>query len=163
MTVQATFRMQVGANTFLDEEEINHNLEAHRPALLANDNNYGEVVIRSAEPPDIRIDDEVWATVHNLCFGAIPGLLVGKGVTVDLLRYPGVVELVPQGGQVRISGTVIPTRVFQTRELLPALYACGRRYLHFLRRLGGGDANYEAIISHLESQAENARKALGAA
>lgn len=160
MTVEVSFCMNIGENVCLSEKDMDTSFDDYRSELLANDNHYGEVVISSPGQPDIRIDDEVWATIQNLCFLAIPNLRAGKPVVVLYFRYDSELRLDPEGQEVLISGEFIPMGKVKLQELIPALYSCGKRFINFLRRLGGDNPNYTILIKHLEEQAEIARQAL---
>ncbi|HKX29012.1 MAG TPA: hypothetical protein VJ302_15050 [Blastocatellia bacterium] len=162
MTVEVTFCLYINKDLCLGESDINDDFDSHRAGLIANTNNYGNVIIRSVGQPEIYIDDEVWATVNNLCLGSIPALLAGEAVVVGYLRYNGEVTLTPKDHQIQISGDFISTSLIESRELLPALLDCGRRYIQFLHRFDGSDVDYVDIIKHLDTQFEIASQALNA-
>lgn len=136
MAVEVTFRMQVELNAWVGEQDLAADLGPHLAALLANDQSYGELIIRSEGQPEVSVDDEMWSTVANVCFVGVAELLAGREVVNPYMRYNGEVRLTPEGERVRVSGDFIPTAVYERRELLPALHECGRRYVKFLRRLG---------------------------
>ena len=160
MTVEVSFCIKIERDICLSEKDIDTNFNTYRSGLLSNDNLYGELIITSPGQPDIHIDDEVWATVQNLCFLAIPDLLAGKSVRIPYFRYASELKVDTVGPEVSISGEFVRTGRFMLQPLVIALYSCGQRFIQFLRRLSENDPNYEALIQHLEQQVKVARQAL---
>lgn len=163
MAIEVTFCMNVSRDRRLTEKEINAQFDTYRSELLANDQYYGAILISSPGQPDVVVDDEVWATVQNLCFLSTPDLIAGKSVSVPYFRYGSELSVNVEGNEVVISGEFVPIGRFALQELLPALYDCGLRYIQFLRRLGEYSSYYEPTIKYLEEQAEVALQALEAA
>jgi len=64
--------------------------------------------------------------VHQVCFCAIPDLLVNKHIVVRHLRYPSYVRLDPEAMQQFISGDDILSVRVTYHELVTALVACVR-------------------------------------
>lgn len=162
MAVEVTFRMQVELNEWVGEQEIAADLGRHRAALVANDQGYGELIIRAGGQAEVGVDDEMGATVANVCFYGVAELAAGREVVCPYMRYAGELRLTPEGERVRVSGDFIPSAAYDRRELLPALCDCGLRYVKFLRRLGdeAGAGGFVEMAEHLERLAESARAAL---
>ncbi|MFP5272945.1 hypothetical protein [Coleofasciculus sp. G1-WW12-02] len=164
MTVEVTFCVNINRDLCVSEEEINANFDTFRLELLEDGNYYGEVlngavVISSPGQPDIRVEDELEATVHNLCFQFIPDLVAEKHIVVTYFRYYGYLRLDPEGDYVLLSGDSVPMVRILRDELAPALYNCGLRFIKFWRRLRD-DPAYEEIFQDFEGLAEVARQSL---
>jgi hypothetical protein len=163
VTVKVHFCVLVSRDKCLTEAEIETQFDVYREALLANDQYYGTITISSDDHPDVVIDDEVWATVQNLCFLAAPDLIAGKSVEIPYFRYGSSLKLTVEGDYVRFAGEFIPTVQVPRRELLWELYACGLRYIDFLRKLGQLDPNFMITAQNLTQQAGMAKEAIARA
>lgn len=167
MGVTATFCVNISSDDCIDEEQLNTEFESNRPKIIADERRHGAIngaiVIRSPQNPDIRVEDELEAVVQNVCFLALPDLLAGKRVIVPYFRYPGEIELKPEGHQLLMSGEAIPEERLELREAVFAFYECGQRVVSFLRRLrsdGAESAESEDAIRYLEGKEKVARQAL---
>lgn len=160
MSIEVTFCLNIGEDVCIDEDEINARFDAYLPSLLTDEDYIGNIIINSPGQPVIRIEDELWAIVQNLCFLSIPNLLLGKSVDILYYSYNGHLRLEPDGNEVVISGDYIPVVKVARQELVNALYSCGHRFVEFFRRLKGSNPNFSATIEHLEKQEEIAKQAL---
>ncbi len=160
MAVDAHFCVTLARDRCVAEDEIQSQFNTYREALLKNTQYYGAIIIRSDRGPDLVIDDEVWATVQNLCFLAAPDLIAGRVVEVPYFRYGSALILSPHGEDVVFSGEFIPTVSLPIKEVLPPLYQCGLRYTNLLRRLGEYEPNSSVMANNLLAQSEVARRAI---
>lgn len=162
--MEATFCLYVhrpDGRMCISEDNLANEPDRHLEALLADGTGYGEVKLRALGQPTIAIDDEVWAIVMNLCFDGVVALADNRPARVLYMRYSGSVTATPVDAAARVSGDLIDTAVFELKELLPALYDCGQRFVEYLRRLAERDSNYQSMVDALELHAEQARRALG--
>ena len=163
MTVKVTFCTNIReGNDFccISEDDLDIKLDYYREKLLTNTDNDGFIVISSAEQPDVRIQDELWAITQNLCFIAIPDLITHKSVVIRIYSNYGYVRLDPEGDLVRISGDSLPDVRVKRVELITSLYSCGQRFIKFLRKLRENDIEYQDILEGLEEYAKLAQQAL---
>ncbi len=163
MTVKVTFCTNIReGNDFccISEDDLDLKLDYYREKLLTNTDNDGFIVISSAEQPDVRIQDELWAITQNLCFIAIPDLITHKSVVIRIYSNYGYVRLDPEGDLVRISGDCLPDVRVNRVELITSLYDCGQRFIQFLGKLQGGNPDYKDMLEGLEEYAKIARQAL---
>ncbi|WP_373527544.1 hypothetical protein [Nostoc sp.] len=161
-SVQVTFRLYIGSDIELDEEEIQSCLDHHRAAIRTRDLYEGAIIINSPNNPMVVIEDMVTALVHNFCFDAISDLIAQKNVTISYCDHYGYLRLDPESFYIRISGDDIPTIRLERRDLLPALYDCGQRFIQFLKDLKGDDKDekLENLIHFLEELGKKAHQAL---
>ena len=101
---------------------------------------------------------------QRLCFGAVEAL-VAQGTRYDYPYFTSNTNAVllssADGTTILLSGDGVPAREHLRAALLPALYACGLRYLAFLEELGRhGRASSAADVAHLRPFAERAGAAL---
>ncbi|MBG1271105.1 hypothetical protein [Nostoc sp. WHI] len=163
MTVKVTFCAQIReGNDFLciAEDDLEAKFEDYREKLFSNTGNDGFIIISSPEQPDVQIQDELWAIIQNLCFIAIPDLIAHKSVVIRIYNNYGYVRLDPEADLVRISGDGLPDVRVTRAELITSLYACGKRFIQFLRKLGEDDPEYKDIIEGVEEHAKLAQQTL---
>jgi hypothetical protein len=135
--IQAVFLIDI------DERQISEmDLRSAPPALLAEIQEfkplYGRIRV-SHSGAEFDVEDELWALIMSVCFRSIPELIAYRSVTIRYYSYNGYLRLDPEGGVIRISGDNIATVVLSEQELLPALFACGKRFLELSGRLGLAD------------------------
>lgn len=110
--------------------------------------------------------DDLASAIQRLCFEGVEALVVpGASYAYPYFTSNTQAMLVSSldGRTIRLSGGDIPTLEFSHDCLLPALYACGERYLGFLEELGRyGRASSKAELAHLRPFAERALAALKA-
>lgn len=166
MPVTVTFCINTSSDACVSEDELATDLERHRVAILADEERHGvmngALIVRAPGVPDVRIEDEIEYLVHQICFLAIPDLLANKHIVVRHFRYLGYVRLDPEAMQQLISGDDIPSARVTYHELVPALVACGERFILFLRRLNGGTPEGEDRVQLLERNAAIACEAIQA-
>lgn len=158
MTTTVTFCIQLGNEECLSEYDITADFESFREKLCEIEVLEGAIIINSSGNPEIRVEDELEAAIQNICFLSIPKLKAGEHVVVRYFSIYGYFRLDPEGDNVLISGDYVPSIRVLRNDLLLALYACGQRFVALLRQLRAGDPLYEGNISHLEDQAESARR-----
>jgi hypothetical protein len=115
---------------------------------------------------DASIVDDLGSAMQRLCFEAVVALMEPS----TTYAYPyftsnthATIVSSPDGVTIALSGNDVPTREFPRVTLLPALYACGLRYLAVLEELGRRRrASSEPDLLHLRPLAERARAALAA-
>ena len=161
-TVKVVFRLFVGSELELSEEEINVSLDVYRSRLRTRNRYDGAIIINSPGQPIVQAEDELPAIVKNICFGAIPDLIAGKKVVIGYYDHYGELRLEPQVSNILISGDDIPTITVPCREFLPALYDCGQRFIRFLTHLKGeaSDRELEDLIRFLADIGKVASEAL---
>jgi hypothetical protein len=109
-------------------------IEAHLDEIVTLDDPIeGAVVIGQAE-----IVDALTSAVLRLCFQCIDALLVPRGAyhySYEAENVSALLETSDDGATIAVSGSGLPSQTLPSRELLPALYACGVRYIQLLERL----------------------------
>lgn len=109
-------------------------IEAHLDEIVTLDDPIeGAVVIGEAE-----IVDVFPSAVLRLCFQCFDALLVPSGAYHYRYESENVsanLQTSDDGRTITLSGFGLPSQALPARELLPALYACGVRYIGLLERL----------------------------
>lgn len=109
-------------------------IEAHIDELVTLDDPIeGAVAIGQAE-----IIDALPSAVLRLCFQCIDALLVPSGAyhyRYEAENLSAQLQTSDDGTTITVSGFGLPSQALPARELLPALYACGVRYIKLLERL----------------------------
>lgn len=109
-------------------------IEAHLDELITLDDPIeGAVVIGQAE-----ILDALFSAVLRLCFQCSDALLVPSGAyhyRYEAENVSANLQTSDDGTTIAVSGFGLPTQALPARELLPALYACGVRFIELLERL----------------------------
>jgi hypothetical protein len=109
-------------------------IEAHLDEIVTLDDPIeGAVVIGQAE-----IVDALTSAVLRLCFQCSDALLVPSGAyhyRYEAENVSANLQTSDDGTTITVSGFGLPTQALPARELLPALYACGVRYIELLERL----------------------------
>ena len=144
----------------LDEAELASRPDHGRAALGELEALEGALIIEVPGQPVIRVDDDLSAAVQHLCLACAPALLSEqpKSYVYRYTTTDGHVVMIPLGNLVRLVGEHIPTATAATHTLLPALFACGLRYLQLLDRIGGEHARWSA--ERLRPLADDARASL---
>lgn len=110
------------------------------------------------------IVDDLASATQRLCFEAVAVLAVpGSVYAYPYFTSNARAELASSadGASISLSGDDVPALTFARADLLPALHACGMRFLAFLEELGRqGRAASAAELAHLSPFAERARAAL---
>jgi len=164
MPVTITFCIDISSDACIDEDDFGADLERHRAAILADEDRHGAmngaIIIRSPGLPDVRVVDEIEAAVASICFFAVPDLLANKHVVRPYFRYPGYFRLDPEGFEILVSGDYIPSVRVDYQQFIPALAACGERFISFLQHLIGDTADGAARVKVMDEAADVARQAL---
>jgi hypothetical protein len=109
-------------------------IEAHLDELVTLDDPIeGAVAIGQAE-----IIDVLSSAVLRLCFQCTDALLVPSGAyhyRYEAENLSANLQTSDDGTTIAVSGFGLPSQALPARELLPALYACGVRYIELLERL----------------------------
>src|SRR5215813_2769325 len=109
-------------------------IEAHLDEIVTLDDPIeGAVVIGEAE-----ILDVLPSAVLRLCFQCSNALLVPSGAyhyRYEAENVSANLQTSDDGTTITLSGFGLPSQALPARELLPALYACGVRYIELLERL----------------------------
>lgn len=109
-------------------------IEAHLDEIVTLDDPIeGAVVIGDAE-----IIDVLPSAVLRLCFQCFDALLVPSGAyyyRYEAENLSAQLQTSDDGTTITVSGFGLPSQALPARELLPALYACGVRYIELLERL----------------------------
>ncbi len=166
MPATVTFCINISSDVCVGEDELATDLERYRVAILADEERHGAMngalIIRAPDVPDVRVEDEIEYLVHQVCFLAIPDLLANKHIVVRRFRYPGYFRLDPEAMQELISGDDIPSVRVTYHEFVPALVACGERFILFLQRLAGETPEGEDRVHLLDRNAVIAHEAIQA-
>lgn len=128
-------------------------------SLCALDGLEGALVI-----DDASIVDDIGSATQRLCFEALETLVV-PGTTYEYPYFTSNTRAKlmssADGAAIVLSGDDVPTREFSCAALLPALYACGVRYLAFVEELGHrGRTSSAPDLVHLRPFAARALAAL---
>ena len=109
-------------------------IEAHLDELITLDDPMeGAIAIGQAE-----IIDALFSAVLRLCFQCAEALLVPSGAyhyRYEAENLSAQLQTSDDGTTITVSGFSLPGQALPARELLPALYACGMRYISLLERL----------------------------
>ena len=109
-------------------------IEAHLDEIVTLDDPIeGAVVIGQAE-----IVDALTSAVLRLCFQCSDALLAPSGAyhyRYEAENVSANLQTSDDGTTITVSGFGLPSQALPARELLPALYACGMRYIQLLERL----------------------------
>ncbi len=109
-------------------------IEAHLDKLVTLDDPIeGVVAIGQAE-----IIDVLFSAVLRLCFQCSEALLVPSGAyhyRYEAENLSAQLQTSDDGTTIAVAGFGLPNQALPARELLPALYACGVRYVELLERL----------------------------
>ena len=115
---------------------------------------------------DASIVDDLVSATQRLCFEAVAVLAApGAAYAYPYFTSNARAELVSSadGASISLSGDDVPALTFSRAELLPALHACGMRFLAFLEELGRrGRPASAAELAHLSPFAERSKAALAA-
>ncbi len=167
MVITIEFCVSIGNDTCVEEDRIIAEPEHYYPQLAAVEERDGAldgaIVIRALGEPEVKVEDEIVAIVHNLCIRAIPDLVAGRHVVVPYFQYYGYLRLDPEDQDVLISGDFVPKVRINLRETTLGLYECGQRFLAFLLRYKEPDPAYVASIQDMMREAEETRKAIDTA
>lgn len=160
--VTVSFKLFIGSELELDEEEINAKIDIYRSQLRSRNRYDGAIIISYSCQPIVQLEDELPAIIKNFCFEAIPDLISGKNVVVGYYDHYGDIRLNLEASNIVISGDDISTITIPSSQLLPALYSCGQRFICFLICLKGNtnDSVLENLIHFLEDIGEVSRQAL---
>lgn len=115
---------------------------------------------------DASIADDLGSAIQRLCFEAVEQL-VAPGTTYEYAYFTSATHAAiassADGATISLSGDDIPSCAYPRESLLPALYACGQRYLAFLHDLGRrGRTGSTTELAHLQPFADRAQAALAA-
>ena len=109
-------------------------IETHLDELVTLDDPIeGAVAIGEAE-----ILDALPSAVLRLCFQCCDALLVPSGAyhyRYEAENLSANLQTSEDGTMIAVSGFGLPSQVLPARELVPALYGCGMRYIALLERL----------------------------
>jgi hypothetical protein len=130
-------------------------IEAHLDEIVTLDDPIeGAVVIGQAE-----IVDALTSAVLRLCFQCSDALLVPSGAyhyRYEAENVSANLQTSDDGTTITVSGFGLPTQALPARELLPALYACGVRYIELLERLEArGRPSYTLSLREAAAAARN--------
>jgi hypothetical protein len=109
-------------------------IEMHIDELVTLD----DPIERAVVIGDAKIIDVLSSAVLRLCFQSIDALLVPSGAyhyRYEAENLSAQLQTSDDGTTIRVSGFGLPSQAVPARELLPALYACGVRYIELLDRL----------------------------
>ena len=122
-------------------------IEAHLENIVTLDDPIeGAVVIGEAE-----IIDSLPSAVLRLCFQCADALLVPSGAyhyRYEAENLSAQLQTSDDGTAITVSGFGLPSQTLPTCELLPALYACGVRYIELLERLEARGRPSSALLLH---------------
>ncbi|GAA4924002.1 hypothetical protein LX16_5354 [Stackebrandtia albiflava] len=109
---------------------------------------------------ELVVEDELSAAVSGLCFEAVTRLLDTPELpyAYRCAYQTAHVVLVPMMDTIRLFGEGTPVVDAPRRELLPAMYDCGMRYVRFLSGRDDHWAGY--VVETLRSRAEVTAEAL---
>jgi hypothetical protein len=142
----------------VDEQDLEKNFEALKEALATTDDPYGFLVIRDpAHGQDVKLYDFLDYLVIRICLAALPKLREGTEVVIDHASSPGSIQLRPEDAEIVLSEREATVGRFAQKELLPALLACGQRFVAYLERLHGGDPQWEIDLARLKATMRTAQ------
>lgn len=162
MAIKVEFCVSIADESCVSELDVEINFDTLYQALLLEFPLYGAIIIEIPGEPEVRIEDELWAAIQGLCFQSIPYLSAYKEFRYSYLSSSGYFVLAPSQASIDISGDYVPSISVPYEETLPALFNCGQRFIKLLYRLKKEAVHYEALIKHLEEQAEIAKQSLEA-
>jgi hypothetical protein len=142
----------------LDEDAVARRLAADDPfvqALCEAETLEGAIVIGGAQ-----IVDDLGSATQRLCFESLEALAT-PGATYAYRYFTAANDAAltssADGATITLSGDDVATSQHPRAALLPALYACGLRYLALLEHLGQrGRAGSAVELAHLRPFAQRA-------
>ncbi len=158
--VSVSFCLTVADEACVGEENLVSDPETYADSLPDAWDLEGAVIIECGEQPEVRIEDELLPTVQNVCFGCIPDLLAQEHVVVRYFGHYGYLRFDPEGAEELVSGDFVPKIRVPRVPFAQGLYACGGRFLDFLRQVYSDQPNFEADIDHVLELAKAAGEAL---
>lgn len=156
--IEVKFHLFIDGDNTLSEQDIKDRIKEIGPKLRSADTYEGTIDIQTPMSELIKIEDELPALVKNFCFSPIPDLLTGKNVVIRYYNHYGYLRLDPEGRHILMSGDGIPTVRIERNRLLPEIYNCGQRFIHFLNGLKD-DENGNEIRDLIDFLTEYGRKA----
>lgn len=165
MGIQVAFCISLGEDVCVSEGQLTDHQEKIAGLKVLE----GVVTIQVPDQPPLEVEDELAATIQNLCFDAVKKLLAGKKAVVPYFSSAGSIRLSPQDDVVMIAGVIssegycVPPVSVPRPEIPAALYGCGSRYIQFLRQLAPLSINHRSTVEWLEPKARLTYQALTAA
>ena len=153
------YAMKDDAVVEIPEGNLSESLERFRALLRTVSVLDGALVIAVEGQDPLYVVDELWAAVQNLCF-TCPVEVWAQRRERFLYRFTSSSEQIVvsvHGDHVRLLPSDGAEVTAPQRELFLPLYACGERFVQFLRDLHGPE---DATVRHLEPFADRARAAL---
>jgi hypothetical protein len=149
-----------GVDRCLGEDELRQNFNLYCSSLAAERPIYGAILVQFPGQPEVRIEDEVWVLVQQLCFKAVSALVTEQTFVYSCFSYDGQVVLISDGASVQISGDLVPQVTVPRDQLLEALYECGQRFVQLLFKISRYAPDHEATAKHLAMQSVQAKISL---
>ncbi|HYJ37954.1 MAG TPA: hypothetical protein VEV87_05035 [Chitinophagaceae bacterium] len=158
--ITVTFEIYLNKNNEtlnLTEAMLFSELEKYKESVLQREVVDGAIVITATEQEKLIVSDELWAAVQNLCFESIPVILDEKRETFlyRYTSYDGHLIMIPLGNMIRFTGENIPMITVPSKELFPALYECGKRFISFLSKLEGVESEMVKYLGPFKESAKN--------
>ena len=151
------FSLKGPDGAFVDEPDIEAELERFREVFLAVDGNLGRLMIRAAGGQCAVIEDELDYLVPELCFRSLTTLAHGQPVNIRLSAYSDVVTISPSGSDMHISGRHIADLTCSAEQLLRAMSDCGDRFLSCYQGLRGGLKDFDWRIRDIQAARQAAQ------
>lgn len=151
-----------GPMELVSEGVLLQDMERLRPALAGQAEGLGQVDIEAADAK-FSAFDAADTLVLSICLNPLPHLV--KGETFAFEPFSGVnkYRLIASGDDVVFFKNDEVAAMFPRRELLPALLACGERYLAFLEKLLPAAPAVPLRVRIFRLAVDEARAALAAA
>jgi hypothetical protein len=112
----------------------------------------------------VRITDVIAPWIQNMCYGSIPNLVKGIPELIIYAALPGSLKLTPLNDNIHLEGDYIVDSSIPKKLFLPALIACGDRFVKFITLVKRNDPEYLAQLSDfpaLRNKALTAMKSEG--
>lgn len=158
--VNVSFSVTFDYQHYYSEEEIT----AANPELLKKIHEAkaieGYIEISGDNLLTTRIIDELVPWMQNLCFRAIPNLCMGQPEKVLYFSRSGFLDLQPMDAEIKLSGNKNPEAIYPQKDLLQALWQCGKRFLKIMGDIKQSDPDYMANLSYIAKSEKAAHQAL---
>jgi hypothetical protein len=152
MRVIVQYTIELPRGRTVTEQDLEQNFEAVKDALKAADDPYGYLLIRDPDQGrEIRMYDDIQYLVVRVCLDAMAKLREGAEVVIDHASSPGSIQLKREGAEVAVTDRDAPSVSFGADKLLPALLACGSRYVAAVQRLRGDDPRWELELAQIHA------------
>lgn len=118
----------------------------------------GLVIKDAASGQSTVITDTLLPLISKFCFESVTLLGSEKPFATSLVSWPEKVAFTPKGKFIDITGDEVEPSRYPTETLIPALIACGGRYIQLLTALYEKDPTWSARLTEIKNLQAKAQK-----